>query len=663
MQTDSENLHRSLSNLRRRLPEVVRQLQLTDEIDLSGWMNVLDTKLLPRIDPEFPLLVAVCGGGSTGKSTLFNSIIGCRLSAVAGKAGLTRRVLAAGHGSMMNRDDFLGILFEPFGCIPLPLTSAEDLIVTGPPVYVASDEINPNYILIDTPDFDTGSSGQYDNRDSARQVLEAADVLVFIFTNATYNNLDGQRFVSRMLTQIGRKKCVLVYRVYDSFTDEEVIEHAHVLAQNLYGDDFADYVLGYYRTSDCNEVASGDRLMELKPVDTPEHSLNDLLGRLTPRDIRGDYIHSALADAVQTARNSLEQCRLSHEKLLLYTDMCKVAKSRAVADSISSIPLHDIVAYTHELWCQTSPGLVKGLRRMGNIAGSPVKWLKNRFSQPLPEKTVPEDPGLTFESDCLKACNRFRSRLLDQTLSVNTTATDPNGAGMIRRTDRIRKLKDLKGRALPLCERASDQITLRITAEAHPAADEFKGPLTDMDWNMVRQSVEQAAGELGIMPEAIKAELKDHIIGFRGAMGRWNRYRETLFASLNAIPSALAVVYIFTTGDAVAGGTILAKISGLFGMHDLAALIALPVSTGLNEADRLQLQRLIRPVAEKWLEIRKNDLSRFFDTRISGDFFINIDKRCEQLSAMLESVENMITDIIHTGASLAHDSRRNTDQS
>ena len=50
-------------------------------------------------------------------------------------------------------------------------------------------------------------------------------MLIYIFTNANYNNRDNTDFLARMLTNIGVRPAILVYRVYPSFSAEEVAEH------------------------------------------------------------------------------------------------------------------------------------------------------------------------------------------------------------------------------------------------------------------------------------------------------------------------------------------------------------------------------------------------------------------------------------------------------
>ncbi len=211
-------------------------------------------------------MVTICGGGSSGKSTLFNSIVKEELSPVGGSAGLNRRVLFSAHEELLENPDFLSALFEPFGTLPRPLKDRNELTTPGPPVYVSSNAIPKSLVLMDTPDFDTGAKGVYTNREVSRQALESSDILIYIFTNSNYNNRENTDFISEMLTSIGMRKCFLIYRVYPSFETQEVQEHAMTVAGNLYGSVADQYVLGVFRTDEDNAVASGEKIMTLRPV-------------------------------------------------------------------------------------------------------------------------------------------------------------------------------------------------------------------------------------------------------------------------------------------------------------------------------------------------------------------------------------------------------------
>ncbi|MGD2149097.1 MAG: 50S ribosome-binding GTPase, partial [Desulfobacterales bacterium] len=232
-----QNITDALKILRRCIPGVQDKLGLDQSKDIAGWTQIVDGKLLTRLSFDFPIMATICGGGSSGKSSLFNSMVGEGLSPVGGSAGLNRRVLASMHREIFNRPNVISALFEPFGCLPDPLKNTKDLSVSGHPLYVLSDAVPQNLVLMDTPDFDTGAKGIYINRDTTLKALESSDILIYVFTNSNYNNRENTDFISEMLTGIGMRKCFLVYRVYPSFEKDEVQEHAMTVARNLYGKD------------------------------------------------------------------------------------------------------------------------------------------------------------------------------------------------------------------------------------------------------------------------------------------------------------------------------------------------------------------------------------------------------------------------------------------
>ena len=236
--------YNALRQLRDHIPRLAEMLRLGSDEDIGFWTNIVDAKLLSRLSPDFPLVAAICGGGSSGKSTLFNSILGESLAPTGGKAGMNRRVLLGIPAERNEQSSLIADLAEPFKTIPEPLHDKEELTVPGKPLFILNHSRLHGIVLLDTPDFDTGAQGAYTNREVTRMALEASDVLIYIFTNSNYNNRDSTDFIGQMLTGIGRRKCFLVYRVYPSFTDKEVTEHAMTVAHGIYGDMADDYLLG-----------------------------------------------------------------------------------------------------------------------------------------------------------------------------------------------------------------------------------------------------------------------------------------------------------------------------------------------------------------------------------------------------------------------------------
>ena len=117
-----------IKRLRRDLPRIVETLHLEDEVDISRWTSIVDKKLLPRLAGDFPLVAAICGGGSSGKSTLFNSMIQKHISPTGGTAGINRRILVAGNAGRFKKQGQFEQLLAAFVVDALTLAEKQDLI-------------------------------------------------------------------------------------------------------------------------------------------------------------------------------------------------------------------------------------------------------------------------------------------------------------------------------------------------------------------------------------------------------------------------------------------------------------------------------------------------------------------------------------------------------
>ena len=68
------------------------------------------------------------------------------------------------------------------------MKTPDEMLAPGEPLYVESPSIPEQIAVLDTPDFDTGDKDEFANRDAAEEILASSDVLVYLFTNQTYNN-------------------------------------------------------------------------------------------------------------------------------------------------------------------------------------------------------------------------------------------------------------------------------------------------------------------------------------------------------------------------------------------------------------------------------------------------------------------------------------------
>lgn len=639
------NLNVALRRLRSNIPRVTDTLKLDLSGDVAKWANIVDSKLLTRLSPDFPLMVTICGGGSSGKSTLFNSLLGEQLSPVGGNAGMNRRILVSGHTQLFSQTDILTALFEPFGCLPDPLQNKQDLTLPGNPFYVLNDAVPRNLVLMDTPDFDTGAKGTYINRDVAQQALESSDILIYVFTNSNYNNRENTDFISEMLTGIGMRKCFLVYRVYPSFEEVEIQEHAMTVAHNLYGSEADQYVLGIYRTDEDNAVAAGQRLMTLKPVRDENPLFINALKAIDSHKLRLELMSSILNDALVKAQEVLGHAKISHDELHLYLDALQTAQSYCVHEALQHFPMDRVIKRFAEIWISTDPPYVKAMRKTGSLIELPFKVLLGtaRGIRGKLSGTEKKEPPVDFidkvEEDLLNAVNNMHYKAVSPEISVSTTLKDPVARRMLEAVEQIKAIKSLKDIQNPYVEVAEEKGALIFSVAAHPAVFQEQEKLRNRDWKSALKSILSRRDVIVELSDGIEQELRDLADSRRSRMGMWTKIRQTFSAFLNVVPATAAVTYILSTGDPVGAVGIKVKLTGLFGLHDLYALVAIPATTGFKKADQKHLDELLGPILQAWLNNKLKAVQDLFEQEISGGIIQVAKDVMDESDSLIKQIE------------------------
>lgn len=616
-------LYNSLRKLRTELPGLLELLKLEAGAELASWCKVMDLRLLTRFDPRFPLVAAICGGGSSGKSTLFNSLLEGRFAPTGGRAGMNRRVLFSVPEPMAAQAKFIAALVEPFEAAPEPLRKPEDLLQPGGPLYLQTPPGRLDMVLMDTPDFDTGAGGRYANRQSAQGALEAADLLIYIFTNSNYNNRDNTDFIARMLTGIGRRKCFLVYRCYPSFTAEEVTEHAMTVARHIYGAEAERWVLGVFRADEDNRVAAGERLLPLRPVRPEGRSFMEVVNALDVQRLRSDLHAAALSDVLRDAGRMQDRARSSLEDLRRYAAALHGAQRLCVQEALRYFPMDRVMRRFAKIWAASDPPAVKLMRRTGSLIELPLKaligaagWVRERASGVAAEK--PSDQfARKLEENLVTAATALHQQLLSP--QVPRPAAPP-AAGA-------------DGERPPPAENAAAVV------QAHSAAGPAQERLRQRDFPAMLQSVLARQAEIGDIGGDMERELRGLADHFRGRMGVWDKVSQTFWAFLNVLPAAAAVTYVLSTGDPVGGTAIKVKLAGIFGLKDLYALVAIPVTRGMKKADQKQLKAMLGPIAQTWFSHKLQKVQALFEQEISGDLLQAVFEVKAEAERMIAAVE------------------------
>jgi hypothetical protein len=179
--------------------------------------RLFDAKIVHEQERSFedPLIVVVAGGTNVGKSEVFNTLCGERVSMADPRAGRTRRpavFATTARLESIRRPGFLkgyqrSVLSDPADLDrPMP---------EGPCFhYLLREHLPyPALLFIDSPDID---SNRLENVAVARQLLAASDVIVFVTSPSKYNDEACVSFLYRTLA-LGK----IVYVVFNLVETEK----------------------------------------------------------------------------------------------------------------------------------------------------------------------------------------------------------------------------------------------------------------------------------------------------------------------------------------------------------------------------------------------------------------------------------------------------------
>ncbi|MFP4191333.1 MAG: GTPase [Candidatus Hydrogenedentota bacterium] len=156
------------------------------------WVDLLSYKLAPHLAGEGCIVAAVAGGTNSGKSTVFNLLLGRAASPVLATAAATRFPILAGNRRRV-AECLEGKLVPEFTTkrVERPEDVTDPNGEAGVLFVVQEDSLPDKLVLLDTPDVDSIDTI---NWQTAEHIRAAGDVLIAVLTGEKYKDERVVRF-------------------------------------------------------------------------------------------------------------------------------------------------------------------------------------------------------------------------------------------------------------------------------------------------------------------------------------------------------------------------------------------------------------------------------------------------------------------------------------
>jgi hypothetical protein len=426
-----------------------------------------------------------------------------------------------------------------------------------------------------------------------------------------------------------------VYRCYPSFTAEEVTEHAMTVARNIYGADAERWVLGIFRADEDNRVAAGERRVDLRPVSAQDPAFDEALGALDVQRLRGELYAATLTDILRDARVMLAGARRSLDALQRYAAALQEVQHLCLQEALRYFPMDRVMRRFAKIWAASDPPAVRLMRRTGSLIELPLKaaigavgWARETLAGERPPEKPAEAFARRLEENLVAAATTLHQQLVSP--AVSRAAVRGVSAG--------------QGGPAPVGEPAAEDAV-----SAHPVAAPAQERLRQREFHAILQSVLARQAEIGDIGAEMERELRGLADHFRSRMGLWDKVGQTFWAFLNVLPAAAAVSYVLSTGDPVGGTAIKVKLAGLFGLKDLYALVAIPVTRGMKKADQKQLEAMLAPIARTWFDHKFKKVQALFEQEISGDLRQSLEQAAAAAGRSIAAADTAIASAAEGG--------------
>ncbi len=525
------------------------------------------------------------------------------------------------------------MLFERFRANSKPrvLLKPEEVLEPGDPVYVECKSVPEHIVLVDTPDFDTGTKEGFTNREAAREILDVADVVLYVATNTTYNIKSATDFVRSVLSEIGVRKVALLYRFSSVYGDDMVREHMEVALSNLYPDEQTakEACIGIWRIDESNEVAAGRRDPEIRPIKGGV-PLVDVLSSLDPTKTRTDVMRGEIDDSLLHAAAWVQNSVIESLKYVAYRDSLKFLTSVACKNSLELAPQREILKLFAEEWEKAQPWVVRNGHWLSRTVRRTAKKVvgafrkdeassnseKQEFAKSFRCKFLENAQKLKTDRDAHYVCFEFPKKNSDMQHMVEALRT----IGQKFPDDYSLADKDPK--------RKDGDCAAKVSRPAALDGDNDNGRSVS---ELLEDMSSKAAKFVGEM-ESLRSDVRKLVLSFRANMTRWHSFKEWFSASLDTIAFGVGVTYVVVTGDAFNGGTLMS----MFGWNDLVAIPALSTYIATKvKIDKNIVEKQMSRLFTTWAMEKADKIRSILEDGITGGDIAACDNKVKQLNGAL----------------------------
>ena len=402
--------------------------RLRDEAEQSGvpspehdeWHALLKHKLIPQLNDKTFLIVAVMGGTNTGKSLLFNHLVGEHRSAVDHRAAGTKHPVCLAPLSADSLLPLLQRLFEHFHLVrwedaAQPLEPSEEHRL----FWMAGQNVPESLLLLDTPDIDSDVEVNWER---AKHIRHAADVVLAILTEQKYNDAVVRRFF-REAAEAG-KPVIVLFNMFDVKTDGVHLPHwIEQFCDETKVKPLALFVVPRDRTAAENrelpfyEYSVDGTSTSSEPVD-----LRRILGELHFDTIKTQTLLGAVRQLDDPETGIPAYLRRVESAAERFTEALRTLENvEETAVVWPGLPTFLLVEEIRNWWNTGRPGWSQTINNVYRMVGNSLVWPIRKATAMITDKPS-VDPMDDFRAAEYRVVGEFVAKVIDRLETLGETS-------------------------------------------------------------------------------------------------------------------------------------------------------------------------------------------------------------------------------------------------